>query len=214
MRTLFLFPLFLAACSNLPTSPAYWDSNGSGGSGGSGVSASSGDATSGAAIYADNCASCHGASAQGGAGPALAGISDSAGVIDTILYGAGGMPGFSSSLSDQDVSDVLAYLADLGGGSGGGGGGGSGSGDGQSLFLSYCATCHGSSAQGGSGPALAGIAATSGVIDMILYGGDGMPGFADTLSDSDVDAILSWLGGLSGSGGGGGDDEGDEGEDD
>lgn len=89
--------------------------------GGGDVSSAAGDTSSGASLYAANCASCHGGSAQGGSGPSLAGISDSAGVIDTILYGTEGMPGFADTLSDQEVSDILAYLGGLSGNGGGGG---------------------------------------------------------------------------------------------
>jgi mono/diheme cytochrome c family protein len=93
------------------------------------ISSGSGDTSSGASLYAANCASCHGADAQGGSGPNIAGIGDSAGVIDTILNGTEGMPGFASSLSDTDVSDILAYLGGLSGGGGGGGEGGEGGDD-------------------------------------------------------------------------------------
>ena len=96
---------------------------------GANVSASSGDTSSGAALYAANCSSCHGSSAQGGAGPALAGISDSTGVVDTILAGTEGMPAFGGQLSDQDISDILAYLGSLSGSGGGSYSGGEGEGE-------------------------------------------------------------------------------------
>lgn len=104
-----------------------WSGGSSGGGGSSsGSSGGSGDTSSGAALYASYCSSCHGSDASGGYGPALAGISDSNAVIDMILYGGDGMPGFSSSLSDQDIADILAYLGSLGGGSSGGSSGGGG----------------------------------------------------------------------------------------
>ena len=87
------------------------------------VSAASGDVSSGERLYSANCASCHGGDALGGSAPALAGISDSNGVIDMILYGGEGMPGFADTLSDADVSDILAWLGSLSGGGGGSGGG-------------------------------------------------------------------------------------------
>ena len=97
---------------------------------GGNVNSATGDTAVGADIYAANCASCHGGSAQGGSGPSIAGVSDSNGVIDTILYGTEGMPGFADTLSDQDISDLLAYLGSLSGGGGGGGEGGEGEDDG------------------------------------------------------------------------------------
>lgn len=116
-------------------------SSGGGSSGGSSsgdsgsASSASGDTSSGASLYASYCASCHGSDAQGGYGPALAGISDSNAVIDMILNGGDGMPSFSGSLSDQDIADILAYLGSLGGSSGGGsssgGSGGSGGDEGE-----------------------------------------------------------------------------------
>jgi len=96
----------LAGCS---TSGSYSDSGGSNsGSGGGG-----GASGNGASLYASNCAGCHGANAQGGAGPALAGISESNRVIDIILNGGSTMPGFGGSLSDADVSNILAWLGGL-----------------------------------------------------------------------------------------------------
>lgn len=97
MRTLLLLPLALfVACAP-----------------GSAISAADGDAANGETVYTSNCASCHGAAADGGSGPAIAGASDSSGNIDAVLNGTEGMPGFVDSLSDQDVSDIFAYLATL-----------------------------------------------------------------------------------------------------
>lgn len=74
----------------------------------------SGDTSSaGASLYASECASCHGSDARGGSGPSIAGVSDSQAVIDVILNGTDGMPGFSGSLSDADIADILAYLGSL-----------------------------------------------------------------------------------------------------
>lgn len=97
MRTLLLLPLaLLFACDP-----------------GSAISAADGDAASGETIFADNCASCHGAAAEGGSGPAIAGASDSSSNIDIVLNGEESMPAFVDSLSDQDISDIFAYLATL-----------------------------------------------------------------------------------------------------
>ncbi len=79
----------------------------------SSASASSGDVGAGQSLYSSNCAGCHGTNAEGGVGPALAGVSDSNAVIDTILNGTENMPGFASSLSDADISDILAFLGSL-----------------------------------------------------------------------------------------------------
>lgn len=92
---------FVVACA-----PAGVSGDTSGGSAG-------GDTTAGASLFASDCASCHGSDARGGSAPSIAGINDSQAVIDVILNGSGGMPGFASSLSDADVSDILAYLGTL-----------------------------------------------------------------------------------------------------
>lgn len=115
MRTLILSALLMSGCA------AELDEYAGGGShlasgdasGTSGVSSATGDTSAGAALYADNCASCHGAAAEGGSGPAIAGASDSSGNIDIVLNGEEEMPGFADSLSDQDISDIFAYLATL-----------------------------------------------------------------------------------------------------
>ncbi len=70
-----------------------------------------GDATAGADVYATSCAACHGASGEGGTGPAMAdevpGKSD-AEIEDIVLNGEGSMQ--AVSLGDQDLADLLAYL--------------------------------------------------------------------------------------------------------
>lgn len=123
MRSLILCAFFFTGCA------AELDEYAGGGShlasgdasSSSGVSGATGDTSVGAALYADNCASCHGAAGGGGSAPNIAGISDSAGVIDIILGGTSGMPGFASSLTDQEIADIIAYLGAQSGGSGGGG---------------------------------------------------------------------------------------------
>lgn len=83
-----------------------------------------GDATAGAAIFAKNCASCHGAQAEGGDGPALRNnqfikTAGDAAVYATIANGRPGtaMPAWSKakggSLSDTDIYNVIAFLHTL-----------------------------------------------------------------------------------------------------
>jgi mono/diheme cytochrome c family protein len=94
----------------------------------------------GASVYANNCASCHGASGQGGAGPKLSGgeavktfplIEDHVSWVNTgsggfkgKTYGdpnreggahgpaSGGMPGFAGKLTDEQIELVVAYERD------------------------------------------------------------------------------------------------------
>jgi quinoprotein glucose dehydrogenase len=77
-----------------------------------------------AALYAENCASCHGASLEGGAGPALAGVTSkmSADAIEGIISsGKGFMPAFSSKLAAPQIDSVIQFLRipQAGGGRGG-----------------------------------------------------------------------------------------------
>ena len=72
-----------------------------------------GDPTAGEAIYADSCASCHGADATGGSGPSLIGEVEEGEATDIITNGEGDMPAFGDSLTEQDIADVIAYLQSL-----------------------------------------------------------------------------------------------------
>ena len=80
-----------------------------------------GDAAKGKAIYAANCAGCHGASAQGGVGPNLHGtLSNPAmertneALIAWIKDPKPPMPKlYPGTLSAQDVADVAAYVKSL-----------------------------------------------------------------------------------------------------
>ena len=88
-------------------------------------------AVSGAQVYSSSCASCHGATGGGNAGPPLADgaavetFPDEADHIDWVKtgsqpvagqpYGAtgkiasGGMPGFEGKLSEEEIAAVVAY---------------------------------------------------------------------------------------------------------
>ena len=60
-----------------------------------------------------NCAGCHGASGQGGAGAILAGdesLADAEFVAETIIHGFGYMPAFGDQLSNQDIAQIGTYI--------------------------------------------------------------------------------------------------------
>ncbi|MDH3292778.1 MAG: cytochrome c [Acidimicrobiia bacterium] len=178
---------------------------------------------SGAAVYASSCAGCHGASGQGGVGPALAGRSISGGAVRAVVgSGRGLMPSFGSTLSSEEIGAVAAYVSGLGTGSGTGtaaggtgsgtgsttGGTGSGTGSttggstagsvsGAAVYASNCAGCHGASGQGGVGPALAGRSISSGAITAVVGSGRGlMPSFGSTLSSEEIGAVAAYVSGL------------------
>jgi len=71
-------------------------------------------ATVAEALYAQNCALCHGVQAQGGSGPRLAGnarAGNQANVRSAITFGRGIMPGFGAVLSDDEIEVLVSWLA-------------------------------------------------------------------------------------------------------
>lgn len=120
--------VFLTAASTLAdTSPS---PSGGGGSTASGATTLPGDPAHGATVYQQNCVTCHGASLEGGIGASLNPIEKLPGVKDPLDPGfligiitngrtpqpgdpkQTAMPpkGGNSSLSDQDVKDVAAFI--------------------------------------------------------------------------------------------------------
>ncbi|NOY55344.1 MAG: cytochrome c [Actinobacteria bacterium] len=82
------------------------------------------DAT-GRQVYGMLCASCHGDELGGRFGPALGPGSDAANMTDdfyrfTIEHGLGRMPSFGSSLTDDQIDRVVAYLREVQAATGGG----------------------------------------------------------------------------------------------
>jgi len=76
----------------------------------------SGEQPSGKQLYLANCATCHGATGQGGSGPVLAGnrrAADVANVLDIIRYGRGAMPGLGVTLSIEEQQALTAYVTDI-----------------------------------------------------------------------------------------------------
>jgi mono/diheme cytochrome c family protein len=75
--------------------------------------------TPGAALYASNCASCHGGDGGGGVGPQLAGgavVKRFPSVDDQIAFvseGSGSMPAFGGQLSPAEIRQVVEYTRTL-----------------------------------------------------------------------------------------------------
>ena len=71
--------------------------------------------------------------------------------------------------------------------------------DGKALFLKNCAACHQATGKGipGAFPALAGNTFVQGkssdVASVLLKGRGGMPDFSDSLSDSDIATVLTFV---------------------
>jgi mono/diheme cytochrome c family protein len=87
------------------------EAQGEGGGGGE----AQGDAAAGKEIFAsEGCGSCHtlaDAGTSGNVGPNLDDSSvDFAAAVAQITNGGGGMPAFSSTLSEKQIADVAAYV--------------------------------------------------------------------------------------------------------
>ncbi|RMH67646.1 MAG: cytochrome c, partial [Actinomyces sp.] len=68
----------------------------------------------GAGVYAASCAVCHGADASGASGPSLVGVvaRDGAAAVEAVIRaGRGAMPAWQNRLGDDEIADLLAYLA-------------------------------------------------------------------------------------------------------
>jgi mono/diheme cytochrome c family protein len=76
--------------------------------------AGGGDAAAGEAIFAENCAVCHGADGHGGSGgPDLRTMplaQTEEGAIEQVTHGGGGMPEFGGTLSEEEIKNVAAYV--------------------------------------------------------------------------------------------------------
>lgn len=71
-----------------------------------------GDAVRGEAIFASECAGCHGEGAMGGVGPALVETGlDSMEVVTVVQQGRGVMP--AGIVTGQDQADVVAYVVSI-----------------------------------------------------------------------------------------------------
>lgn len=75
------------------------------------------DPAHGKQIFGQNCAACHGANAQGGAGPSLHGEKNRKNYQQTIVWIKDPSPPmpklYPSTLSASDVSDVAAFVQTL-----------------------------------------------------------------------------------------------------
>jgi len=76
--------------------------------------AASGSPEAGAAVFSENCSTCHGATGEGGnGGPNLKTMplaQTEEGTIQQVTNGGGGMPPFGGTLSETEIKDVAAYV--------------------------------------------------------------------------------------------------------
>jgi len=71
------------------------------------------DSTAGESVYTANCVACHAADGTGGVGSDLtanASALSTREIAEIVIGGQGSMAGFGSTLSDQEIADVTAYV--------------------------------------------------------------------------------------------------------
>ena len=71
------------------------------------------ESITGRQVFLSNCATCHGANGEGGAGPKLAAnprAADVKNVENIVKYGRGVMPGFQATLSEEERALVVDYV--------------------------------------------------------------------------------------------------------
>jgi mono/diheme cytochrome c family protein len=153
---------------------------------------------SGAALYRQHCAGCHGANADGGPGGALVGTSLSfAQQVSVTAHGRGTMPGFSSLLSSSEIDSIIRYVQGLGG---------PGATttttvtvppdeeSGASIYGRLCAACHGGDGSGGAGGPITGTKFHGSSLSSVITDGLGtMPGFGTQLNDGQVGRLVDYV---------------------
>lgn len=151
---------------------------------------------SGAALYRQHCAGCHGANADGGPGGPLVGTSLSfAQQVSVTAHGRGTMPGFNSVLTSNEIDSIIRYVQGLGG---------PGATttttvppddeSGASIYTRLCAACHGGDGSDGPGGPIIGTAYHGGSLTTVITDGVGtMPGFGAQLNDGQVARLVDYV---------------------
>ncbi len=166
-------------------------------------------------IYASSCSACHGALGEGGIGPSLQiSILGFDASLSAISSGVGAMPGFSTSLSSEQIEAITAYSvafqsADAAGAPAGdetplpdetpadGANGGPLASQGPELFAANCAACHGTVGQGGLAAPINVPFGSDQLIEIIRLGIGNMPGFDGGLDDDQIAAVAAYVQALS-----------------
>ena len=146
----------------------------------------------GSELFVRLCTACHGATGEGGAGPALAGSDVTAGKItEVVSEGTGTMPAFGSSLTATELEAVITFARRLVAGVGALQ---PSAGNGAELFVQRCAACHGAGGEGGAGPPLGALALTGDELSTLIAEGRGsMPGFGSELAEGDIDGLAEYV---------------------
>jgi mono/diheme cytochrome c family protein len=135
-----------------------------------------------------SCAGCHGADAEGGSGPSLAGTSQSFAAFQRVVReGAEGMPAYSASqVGDAQLQRMYDWLQAQAG---------IPVEPGVVWAQTGCGGCHGAEAEGGTGPALAGGEYDYEAFQRVVrQGAEGMPAYgASQIGDADIRRMYEWL---------------------
>jgi mono/diheme cytochrome c family protein len=132
-------------------------------------------------IYAAQCAPCHGSAGEGGAGPNLQqSMMTDADRYSIIADGFEAMPGYSLTLSTDELQAITDYVAAFV----------DSSGVGEEIWTSQCAPCHGPAGEGGVAASIQ--EATTPFEEIVLIttnGNAGMPAYGPTLSAVEIEAV-------------------------
>ena len=131
----------------------------------------------GRVAFERQCAGCHGANGQGAIGPDLRRWTGSVEETATVIArGAATMPAFSATLTTEQIEALARYLDEL---------------VGTSVYARACAACHGANGEGGIGPSLKVSELADADRRSVIENGAGqMRGFADDLTETDIDALV------------------------
>lgn len=167
-----------------------------------------GSPASGSTLYMQNCSGCHGLHGEGGAGGAVAGTSLSrSSIISVTDAGTSGMPAYGSQLTAEEIAAMADHIlamtpespaatvpaGDTDGETDTAGQPPPALAEGHALFDRFCSACHGVNGEGGSGGAVAGIEIASVDLDGIIRDGVGsMPGFASSMSEAELTALVAF----------------------
>jgi mono/diheme cytochrome c family protein len=69
----------------------------------------------------------------------------------------------------------------------------SGADQGRKIFADSCSACHGAAGEGGHGPSLTSVRDAEKIAQMVRRGGGQMPAFDSKLSESEIQAVASYV---------------------
>jgi mono/diheme cytochrome c family protein len=176
-----------------------------------------GDAAAGGAVYATQCAACHGANGEGGFGPNLIDSSvaqDYPRTVEQVEQGQGAMPAFEGVLTDPQIRDVAAYVHEIiavnptqpslpdvgtlpttvGSVSALGIPANVNPANGAQTYKDNCSSCHGDRGEGTTvGPPLTRPISVDDVITLILAGRPGMPSYKLLLPTAKLEELAAYV---------------------